>query len=57
MHSNIVIIEKTIKLCKCNKCGYEWIPTKKYQENPELIKTCMNPKHCRTKAWNTDNTE
>ena len=41
---NMPIIERTVTICKCIKCGYEWEPRQKVED----IKQCP---HCRTKHW------
>jgi hypothetical protein len=40
-----MFVNRKMKLCKCNKCGHEWLPTAKHI----LPRICPN---CKTATWN-----
>ncbi len=47
MKEKMAIIEKKVKRCKCERCGYEWTPN-----NPDdLPIKCANP-DCNSPYWN-----
>ena len=41
----MAVIEKTVRVFKCNVCGYEWQRKKRSsRRNPKICPECKNPK-------------
>jgi hypothetical protein len=43
--------DMTVSVCKCERCGYAWLPQQIFGKELKKPKTCANYK-CRQKKWN-----